>query len=63
MSDIQWNPEDKEFSAPIVRTVVKSPKMVRWIMKTGLVKDETHANYVLAGMAVIIFIITIIIFV
>ena len=59
MSDIQWNPEDKEFNAPIKRAVAKTPKMVQWVMKTGLVKDETQANYALAGLAVIFFIITI----
>ncbi len=58
MSDIQWNPEDKDFNAPIERTGPKSPKMVQWVMKTGLVKDETQANYVLLGISVVFLIMT-----
>lgn len=42
-------------------TGVKAPKesvMVKWVMKTGLVSDETQASYVLLGIAVVFFAIT-----
>jgi len=38
--------------------VPKSPTMVKWVMKTGLVRDEAQANYVLIGIAVIFFMLT-----
>jgi len=36
----------------------KTPAMVKWIMKTGLVKDKTQANIVLIVIAVVFFGIT-----
>ncbi len=36
----------------------KTPTMVRWIMKTGLVKDKTQANIALMVIAVLFFGIT-----
>jgi len=36
----------------------KTPTMVRWIMKTGLVKDKTQANIVLVVIAVVFFALT-----
>ncbi len=36
----------------------KSPTMVRWVLKTGIVKDEKQANIVLLGIAVVFFVIT-----
>ena len=61
MSDVQFNLEDKGFNAPTYRDTTKTPKMVQWVMKTGWVKDETQANYVLAGLAGLFFIMTAII--
>ena len=50
-------PEEKynqgsEFNTP------KSSIMVRWVMKTGLVRDEKQANMVLLGLAVLFFVLT-----
>ncbi len=36
----------------------KTSTMVRWILKTGIVKDEKQANIVLLVIAVIFFVIT-----
>lgn len=41
-----------EFEAP------KTPTMVKWVMKTGLVKDERQANIVLVGIAILFFALT-----
>ena len=38
--------------------VKKTPIMVRWIMKTGLVKDKTQANIALIVIAVVFFALT-----
>lgn len=61
MNDVQFNPEDKEFNAPSYRDTTKKSKMIQWVMKTGLVKDETQANYVLLGLSVIFLILTVIV--
>ncbi len=31
------------------------PKLVGWILKTGLVKNENQANYVLIALAIVAF--------
>lgn len=36
----------------------KTPNMVRWVMKTGLVKDERQANIALIVIAVMFFVLT-----
>lgn len=36
----------------------KQSTMIRWVMKTGLVKNEKQANIVLLSIAVVFFIIT-----
>ncbi|OHA83127.1 MAG: hypothetical protein A2937_01010 [Candidatus Yonathbacteria bacterium RIFCSPLOWO2_01_FULL_47_33b] len=58
MSDVQFNPEDTGFNAPTFRDTAKKSKMVELVMKTGLVKDEEQANYVLLGMSVVFLILT-----
>ncbi len=55
-------PEEKynqgsEFSTP------KPSIMVRWVMKTGLVRNEKQANMVLLGLAVLFFILSILPFI
>lgn len=50
-------PEEK-FEGGNDYTSQKTPTMVKWIMKTGLTKDEKQANIVLIGVAVLFFIIT-----
>ena len=44
----QYN-KGAEFDAP------KESVMVKWVMKTGLVRDEQQANYVLLGIAIVFF--------
>jgi hypothetical protein len=58
MNDVQFNLEDKGFNAPTYRDTTKKSKMVQLVMKTGLVKDETQANYVLLGLSIIFLIAT-----
>ncbi len=58
MNDVQFNLEDKGFNAPTYRDTTKKSKMVELVMKTGLVKDETQANYVLLGVSVLFLILT-----
>lgn len=58
MNDVQFNLEDKGFNAPTYRDTTKKSKMVQLVMKTGFVKDETQANYVLLGLSIIFLIVT-----
>jgi len=41
----------------------KTSTMVKFVMKVGLAKSEKTANYVLLGIAVLFFVLTIIIFI
>ena len=50
-------PEEK-YGASNTYTPVKTPTMVKWVMKTGMVKDEKQANIVLISIAIIFFVIT-----
>ncbi len=47
----QYN-QGTEFNTP------KESTMVKWVMKSGLVKNEQQANYVLLGLAIVFFAIT-----
>lgn len=59
MNDVQFNLGDKDFNTPTYRDATKKSKLVQLVMKTGLVKDETQANYVLLGLSILFFIATI----
>lgn len=61
MNNIEFNPHDTEFKNTGVETAEPRSKMVGWLTKysRGLIKDETHANYVLLALAGIFFILTI----
>ncbi len=52
-------PEEK-FEGEDNYTSKKTPTMVKWVMKTGLVKDKKQANIVLVGIAVLFFVITLV---
>ncbi|MBI2627691.1 hypothetical protein HYW72_02040 [Candidatus Nomurabacteria bacterium] len=43
--------------APEISTASNLPKMVQWVMKYsgGIIKEERQANYVLFGIAILIF--------
>ena len=60
MSPVEFNPEDREFkSSPRANSGWEGPKpskMVEWVLKAGVVKNEQQANYVLLGIAGIFFI-------
>lgn len=60
--DIQFNPEDKNFNTSH-HAVYKPSKMVGWVLKTGIAKDEQRATYVLMGISIISFILTIVVIV
>ncbi|HAT68216.1 MAG: hypothetical protein A2481_04000 [Candidatus Yonathbacteria bacterium RIFOXYC2_FULL_47_9] len=62
MTDVQFNLEDKEFSTPAYSATTKKSKMIELVMKTGFVKDETQANYVLLGMSILFFVATVIVY-
>jgi len=55
-------PEEQKLGNVTIETS-QTPKMVGWLLNTGVVKDEQRANYVLIGIAVVFFILTIIMFV
>lgn len=55
---IEFNPGDPSHSAYANDPVPSSSKMVGWVMKTGLVRDEKQANYVLVVMATLFFLAT-----
>jgi len=52
MSDVQF--EENNFSGAdrFAAASNQSPMLVKLLLKTGLVKDEKRANYVLIGIAV-----------
>lgn len=50
-------PEEK-YGADNTYTPTKTPTMIKWVMKTGVVKDEKQANIVLISIAVVFFVIT-----
>ncbi len=53
-------PEEK-FEGENNYTPNKTSTMVKWVMKTGLVKDEKQANIVLVGVAVLFFVVSFIV--
>lgn len=62
MSEIQFNEEnnlDSSFTSRTILGAPASPKMVKALLKTGIVKNEKHAGYLLLGIAVVCFILAI----
>ncbi len=57
MSDVQF--EESNFQGRFTPVSSQLPTLVRLVLKTGLVKDEKQANYVLIGIAVVAVISTI----
>lgn len=39
------------------------PKLVGWVIKTGIVKNENQANYFLIGLAVVAFLVSVYFFI
>lgn len=56
MSNVEF--EENNFPGNRFVEASKSPVMVKFILQTGLVKDEKQANYVLIGVAVCAFLLT-----
>lgn len=50
MSDVQF--DDNNPSGRFAPSVSGTPALVRLVLKTGIVKDEKQANYILIGIAV-----------
>ncbi len=50
-------PEEK-FNTENSYTPTKTPTMVKWVMKTGLVNNKKQADMVLVGVAVLFFVIS-----
>jgi hypothetical protein len=62
MSEIQFNEEnnlDSSFTSRTILGAPTSPKMVKALLKTGIVKNEKHAGYLLLGIAIVCFILAI----
>jgi len=63
MADIQFD-EEQEFSRPSFSESASAehqPILVRLVLKTGLVTDPKIAEYVLLGIAIVAFIVSIVI--
>lgn len=56
---IEFNPGDPSHSTYASDPIPPSSKMVGWVMKTGLVRDEKQANYVLVVIALLFFLATV----
>lgn len=56
---IEFNPGDHGVQGSYNDPIPPSSKMVGWVMKTGLVRDEKQANYVLLVFALLFFLATI----
>lgn len=50
MTDLQFDTE-QEYTSQY--TVPTQPLFVRWVLATGIVKDEKQAQYVLIGVAIV----------
>jgi hypothetical protein len=62
MSDVQFNEENVNTGHGRIlysrfETTDQTPKMVGLIMKFGLAKDESRANYILIGIIVVCWIV------
>jgi hypothetical protein len=56
MSEIQFNEEnnlDSSFTSRTILGAPTSPKMVKALLKTGIVKNEKTAGYLLLGFAIV----------
>jgi len=51
MSDVQF--EEGNFQGRFAPVSSQPPTLVKFVLKTGLVKDDKQANYVLIGIAVV----------
>ncbi len=60
MSDVEFNPNQNKYKGYQYEDNLKSPKIIKTLLKTGLVKNEKQANYVLMGVAVVAILFTII---
>ncbi|OIO32344.1 MAG: hypothetical protein COZ49_03140 [Candidatus Yonathbacteria bacterium CG_4_10_14_3_um_filter_47_65] len=56
MERIEFNEESNDMAQPF--DVQKTPTLVRWVLKTGIVKNERQANYVLLMVVAVLFAIT-----
>lgn len=55
MNDVQFNPEDEQFSSGELHATPKESFLIKLVLKTGLVKNSTQANYVLVVIAIVFF--------
>ena len=60
-NDLQFD-EDHNLLYARVESSSKTPKLVQFVVNTGIAKDEKTAMYVLVGVAVLIIIVTILLF-
>ncbi|HEQ78173.1 MAG TPA: hypothetical protein ENI78_00920 [Euryarchaeota archaeon] len=60
---MQFNENNQDFNKEQAWDGPRQGFMTKSLIKTGLVKDETQANYVLIGIAVVFFVVSIIVFI
>ncbi len=54
MSDFTFE-ENSSFKSPSIIGEPTSPKMVKALLKTGIIKNEKHAGFVLIGFTILCF--------
>jgi len=57
---MQFNPDNQDFQGEQEWDGPRQSWMIKLVMKTGLVKDESQTTYVLIGVAMLFFVLTII---
>jgi len=59
---MQFNPDNQDFQGEQEWDGPRQSWMIKLVMKTGLVRDESQANYVLISVAVVFFVLTVVVF-
>jgi|GEM_PF-3248624 len=57
MENVEFTEESNDLAQPA--HAHETPTLVRWVLKTGIVKEEKQANYLLLGIAVVLLAITV----
>ena len=62
MSDIQFNPEEQRIPRAAQRDAGKARGLASLLVKAGVVGSSEQANYVILGTALILFLVSIVLF-
>ncbi len=55
---VEFNDESNQISQRRSSENNRPPKLVTWLLKIGVAKNESQANYVLIGVAIVAFILS-----